>query len=241
MGAGPYRLVEVGANTAKVCPVDKPESEPILVSLDRLRRCPDEVGDEFWPPNTKRHPRKEAAVTVSGDDDKTDGSDCRPVFELSAGRSRDGGVIDDGLPDPCPGASLEVGAATQTAANENDGLGVDVPQGVDEEATGEDGDQDGGEVVRTPSLIVLTAGDVLTSQTTRTHHEVTEAIHTAKDMETGGAGETGGVTELPKKQDCKKTKSLEKAPFPASGLVVSGVWHEGRRGRLPSSRGKCNP
>ena len=57
---GPYRLVEVGTNTARICPVDKPESEPILVSLDRLRRCPEEVRDEFWPPSrapkkTRRH------------------------------------------------------------------------------------------------------------------------------------------------------------------------------------------
>ena len=175
-----YRLVEVGANTAKVCPVDKPESEPILVSLDRLHQCPDEVGDEFWPPNTKRCLHKEAAVTVGGDDDKANDSDCRPDFELTAGssgRSRDGGVIDDGLPDPCPGASSEVGAATQTAVNGNDDLGGDVPQCAGEEATGEDGNQDGGGVVRTTSLTVLAAGDVLMSQTTQTpdgDHEVTE-------------------------------------------------------------------
>ena len=47
---GPYQLVEVDTNTAKIRPVDKPESEPILVSLGHLRRCPEEVEDRFWLP-----------------------------------------------------------------------------------------------------------------------------------------------------------------------------------------------
>ena len=66
---GPYRLVEVGTNTARICPVDKPESEPILVSLDRLRRCPEEVGDKFWPPNKKTRQSRQARSTLqlSGD------------------------------------------------------------------------------------------------------------------------------------------------------------------------------
>ena len=46
---GPYQLVEVGTNTAKIRPVDRPAEEPILVALNWLRRCPDEVGDTFWP------------------------------------------------------------------------------------------------------------------------------------------------------------------------------------------------
>ena len=43
---GPYRLVEV---RTKIQPVDRPAEEPILVALNRLCRCPDEVGDMFWP------------------------------------------------------------------------------------------------------------------------------------------------------------------------------------------------
>ena len=31
---GPYRLQEVGTNTDRICPVDIPQNEPILVSLD---------------------------------------------------------------------------------------------------------------------------------------------------------------------------------------------------------------
>lgn len=51
---GPYRIVEVTSNDAKICPVDKPDEEPIFVALDRLRRCPEEIGDEFWPARAKK-------------------------------------------------------------------------------------------------------------------------------------------------------------------------------------------
>ena len=46
---GPYRVVEIDSNTAKICRVDKPNEEPILVALERLCRCPEEIGDECWP------------------------------------------------------------------------------------------------------------------------------------------------------------------------------------------------
>ena len=42
-------MVSVTTNDAKIRRVDSPNSDPILVALDRLRRCPDEVGDKFWP------------------------------------------------------------------------------------------------------------------------------------------------------------------------------------------------
>ena len=37
-------------NTAKIWRVDRPQDEPLLVALDRLRQCPEELTDEFWPP-----------------------------------------------------------------------------------------------------------------------------------------------------------------------------------------------
>ena len=55
---GPYRLLEVDVNTAKIRPVDRPEDEHILVSLERLRRCPEEVGDSFWPTRNPHPSRK---------------------------------------------------------------------------------------------------------------------------------------------------------------------------------------
>ena len=40
---GPYRLLDVGPNTARISRVDRPEDDPLLVSVSRLRRCPDGI------------------------------------------------------------------------------------------------------------------------------------------------------------------------------------------------------
>ena len=49
------------ANTAKIRRVDRPGEDPILVALDRLRTCPEElVSDEdyFWPPSKRKKSKK---------------------------------------------------------------------------------------------------------------------------------------------------------------------------------------
>ena len=48
---GPYRVVEVNANDTYIHRVDTPQEEPILVSIQRLKQCPSEIPDEFWPPD----------------------------------------------------------------------------------------------------------------------------------------------------------------------------------------------
>ena len=50
---GPYRVVQLDTNTVHIRRVDCPQEDAILVALDRLRRCPLEIGDEFWPPDKK--------------------------------------------------------------------------------------------------------------------------------------------------------------------------------------------
>ena len=50
---GPFRVVEIDVNTAKVRRLDRPQEEPILVAIDRLRRCPEEIADDYWPPDKK--------------------------------------------------------------------------------------------------------------------------------------------------------------------------------------------
>ena len=50
-GHGPYRITRVDVNNAYIRRVDRPQDEPILVALQRLRRCPEGVADEFWPPD----------------------------------------------------------------------------------------------------------------------------------------------------------------------------------------------
>ena len=46
---GPYRITRVDVNNAYIRCVDRPQDKPILVNLQRLRRCPHEVAEEFWP------------------------------------------------------------------------------------------------------------------------------------------------------------------------------------------------
>ena len=46
-------IITMDMNTASIRRVDRPEDSPVLVALDRLRRCPDEVVDTFWPPGKK--------------------------------------------------------------------------------------------------------------------------------------------------------------------------------------------
>ena len=58
---GPYRVTRLDTNTAHICRVDRPQEEAILVALGRLRRCPLEIGEDFWPPSKPR--RKAATVT----------------------------------------------------------------------------------------------------------------------------------------------------------------------------------
>ena len=48
---GPYRISEMNNNTAKIRRVDQPDGDLLLVATDRLRRCPTEVTDTFWPPD----------------------------------------------------------------------------------------------------------------------------------------------------------------------------------------------
>ena len=55
---GPYCIVEVDTNTARIRRVDKPEEDTIRVSLDRLRRCPVEAPDQFWPPDKTARRKK---------------------------------------------------------------------------------------------------------------------------------------------------------------------------------------
>ena len=50
---GPYRISEMDNNTATIFRVDRPEQEPLLVAIDRLRRCPEQLGPEFWPPSKR--------------------------------------------------------------------------------------------------------------------------------------------------------------------------------------------
>ncbi len=44
----PFRIVNVTSNDLSVCQVDHPDEEPILVSMDRVTLCPEELPDVSW-------------------------------------------------------------------------------------------------------------------------------------------------------------------------------------------------
>ena len=46
-------------NTARIRRVDRPEEDTILVAVDRLRHCPSEVPDAFWPLTKQRGKKKD--------------------------------------------------------------------------------------------------------------------------------------------------------------------------------------
>ena len=50
---GSYRIMEQNELGVVVQPVDKPQSEPIRVSLGRIRRCSDEIPNKFWPTSAR--------------------------------------------------------------------------------------------------------------------------------------------------------------------------------------------
>ena len=46
---GPYRITAVHETGIEVRPVDRPQEGSIRVALNRVRRCPEQIPDTFWP------------------------------------------------------------------------------------------------------------------------------------------------------------------------------------------------
>ena len=120
---GPYRLREMQTNTAKIVRVDQPAEEPLLVSLSRLRRCPAELGEEFWLPDSKGRTTKKrtpqvideptSACRSSGYTDEVglDQSNCGAVgVSETGGRARATVETESGNP------SAATGGTTPTSA-----------------------------------------------------------------------------------------------------------------------------
>ena len=64
---GSYRIIELNANNAQIRKVNQPDGDLLLVATDRLRRCPDEVEDLFWPPDPPTKENKGAASNKKQD------------------------------------------------------------------------------------------------------------------------------------------------------------------------------
>ena len=77
---GPYRVVETVDNGVIVTPVDLPQETPIRVAMDRVRRCPKEISDTFWPKHKRQGTRIRSAEMVSADADSTPQSESAEVW-----------------------------------------------------------------------------------------------------------------------------------------------------------------
>ena len=95
---GAYRILELGVNTAKIRRVDRPQDEPLLVAVDRLRQCPEELNDEYWPPakgKPARKPTKKPPAS-EGPDNSREATQGPSVLGTDRGL---GGDMGAGIPD----------------------------------------------------------------------------------------------------------------------------------------------
>ena len=62
---GLCRVIKLTSNNAHIRRVDRPEDDLLLVAMDRLKRCPDEVCDTFLPPD---RPTRNQITETSAED-----------------------------------------------------------------------------------------------------------------------------------------------------------------------------
>ena len=62
---GLYRIKEVSETGVLVCPIDRPNGEPIRVALDRVRHCYKQIPSQFWPPRKKSNAGTEPVNDVA--------------------------------------------------------------------------------------------------------------------------------------------------------------------------------
>ncbi len=79
--------------------MDRPQAQPIRVSFSRVRRCPREVADTYWPRKTRA---KRQAADVSDAEEVTE-------EEASESESAEEDVeLEPDPPDPEPSTSMDV-------------------------------------------------------------------------------------------------------------------------------------
>ena len=85
---GPYRILQVFETGAEVRPVDRPQSKSIRVAFNRLRSCPREVGDQFWPTSGDKLSTKKKNPPTAAEPNVWSGR-LRPVRGRSVPKSGD--------------------------------------------------------------------------------------------------------------------------------------------------------
>ena len=73
---GPFRVTEVMDGGVEVAPVNRPQDKSFRVSLQRVRPCPEEIGNEFYPgqgPKSSLIPVKpDEGTCISNNDEATE-------------------------------------------------------------------------------------------------------------------------------------------------------------------------
>lgn len=86
---GPFRVLELAPNDAKVIPVDKPRDQAIYVALERLRFCPSELPQgEFWPSRPRRTVNTPQPPTTSTQDTRTLAEDSPGTAQSNVWKDR---------------------------------------------------------------------------------------------------------------------------------------------------------
>ena len=197
---GPYRLVEVGTNTARIRPVDKPEDDAILVSLDRLRRCPDEVADEFWPSrSTRKKTRKPCAGRAGPTQQLSDdvGEDTAPSTKELGEQATVGSDRKLSAGQATEGCDLDRHEGGVTAENAMRMVNPPITQTIVNSTRDEDLDSDGVETSSQSTMPSQCTGKDLREVTYRkTGDEVTKVDKdpwtTAKDQNVDSSTQLGG-------------------------------------------------
>ena len=69
----PRTLPSTVDNGVIVTPIDRPQETPIRVAMDRIRRCPKEVPNTFWPEHKKQTKPAEGTNSTSAPEPETTG------------------------------------------------------------------------------------------------------------------------------------------------------------------------
>ena len=68
---GPYQVIKALEGGVEVIPVDHPQDTPIRVSVQRIRRCPAELADQFYPHRAPSNVQQQAPAVTPNQADWT--------------------------------------------------------------------------------------------------------------------------------------------------------------------------
>ena len=83
---GPFRVLEANNTGVVVRPVNQPDVPSIRVALNRVRRCPNEIGNDFWPAKQFRRKRIRKPLDLEPDSNSVELE--HPLIDLNEGREK---------------------------------------------------------------------------------------------------------------------------------------------------------